>query len=186
MPSDVGELTLDCHLCGASFTYVKTTGPRRMYCSERCKANAGDIMRKDRHTARVRQCDCGSTDVPKVGKAICKPCCKEQRTRTDYNRKRRLSLYGLSGTSFDELLTEQRGHCAICATEDPGPRGWHIDHDHACCPGIGSCGACVRGLLCHRCNLMLGNAKDSIETLERAVKYLRATSQFTIPVRLVK
>jgi hypothetical protein len=33
---------------------------------------------------------------------------------------------------------------------------------------------------------MLGNAKDSIETLERAVKYLRATSQFAIPVRLVK
>lgn len=26
------------------------------------------------------------------------------------------------------------------------------DHDHACCPGTGSCGRCVRGLCCRACN----------------------------------
>lgn len=184
--SDVGELTLQCHHCDARFTYVKTTGPRRKYCSQRCKANAGDSMRTDRDRAQVRTCQCGSTDVPKVGKPVCKPCCKEQRDRTAYNRKRRLGLYGLTAGEFDDLLTTQRGCCAICATEEPGPRGWHIDHDHACCPGIGSCGACVRGLLCHRCNLMLGNARDSIENLERAVRYLRSNAQFSMPLKVVK
>ena len=184
--SDTGQLTLDCNKCGESFTYVKTTGPRRIYCSQRCKANAGDAMRQQRSSDQARRCRCGSVDVPRVGKPVCKPCCKEQRNRTDYNRKRRLNLYGLDTAQFDELLSGQRGCCAICATDNPGPKGWHIDHDHACCPGIGSCGECVRGLLCHCCNLLLGNAKDSITTLERAQKYLVATQQFAMPLKVVR
>jgi len=60
----------------------------------------------------------------------------------------------------------QDARCAICHTADPGGHGqWTIDHDHRCCPGIGSCGQCVRGLLCGQCNLMLGYANDQPERL---------------------
>jgi hypothetical protein len=31
-----------------------------------------------------------------------------------------------------------------------------IDHDHVCCPGRKSCGACVRGPVCSACNTRLG------------------------------
>jgi hypothetical protein len=31
----------------------------------------------------------------------------------------------------------------------------------------------VRGLLCHPCNVMIGLAKDNIEVLEMAIKYLK-------------
>ena len=35
----------------------------------------------------------------------------------------------------------------------------------------------IRGLLCHQCNVGLGAFKDSIENLECASEYLKATSQ---------
>lgn len=176
----MSDIRSACQHCGGEFTYVYTTGGRRKYCSERCKANAAEEMRMANKP--VRRCACGSTEVGKTNKPVCPDCRKDGRDRQGYNRTRRLALYGLSQDRLDELLTLQRGRCAICATEEPGPRGWHIDHDHACCPGIGSCGNCVRGLLCHCCNLMLGNAKDSVDRLEQAKKYLLANSQFALRV----
>lgn len=38
-------------------------------------------------------------------------------------------------------------------------------------------GGKVRALLCRSCNTLLGYAKDSAETLERAAEYLRRFSQ---------
>lgn len=182
---DAGPITDTCQHCGVEHTYIKTTGKRRMYCTPRCKANAAAAMRAERDAAKVRTCPCGSTDVAKVGKLICKSCRKADRDRTQDNRERRFKLYGMSENDFDDMLAMQRGQCAICSTDDPGKRGWFVDHDHACCPGIGSCGNCVRGLLCHNCNIMLGNAKDSIETLDRAKRYLIGNSQFKLALRVV-
>lgn len=170
-----GNLTVDCQHCGESFTYFKTSGPVRSYCSERCKANAGQAKRDEREKSSVRACPCGSTEVARVGKPVCINCRKEKRNRGEYNRSRRFALYGMNESAFNSMLASQGGKCGICATADPGPRGWHIDHDHSCCPGIGSCGSCVRGLLCHYCNLLLGNAKDSTERLQQAQNYLLRT-----------
>jgi hypothetical protein len=64
------------------------------------------------------------------------------------------------------MLAKQRGVCAICKTEDPGPRSnhFHIDHDHA----TGK----VRGLLCNNCNRGIGLLKDSPSVLLQAHLYL--------------
>ena len=72
----------------------------------------------------------------------------------------RLGRFGMTEARFDALLEAQGRACAICREpfEDQRPR---IDHDHACWPvppsGVSrSCGKCVRGLLCVRCNTWLG------------------------------
>lgn len=47
-----------------------------------------------------------------------------------------------------------------------------IDHDHSCCDGPRSCGRCVRGWLCHKCNSALGFVRDNPEILKDLGTYL--------------
>jgi len=81
--------------------------------------------------------------------------------------------------ALEALLAEQGGRCAICRSTDPKTHHgqWHIDHDHACCPDIvkHTCGKCVRGLLCQKCNLGIGLFDDDADRLEAAIRYLRRT-----------
>ena len=54
----------------------------------------------------------------------------------------------------------------------------YTDHDHGCCdfnPSMSHplCGKCNRGLVCFRCNVMLGSAGDSVEILLSAAAYLK-------------
>jgi hypothetical protein len=58
----------------------------------------------------------------------------------------------------DYLLLYSRGcHNPACSkTED-----LQVDHIHACCTGASSCGMCVRGLLCHRCNLAVAAIENN-------------------------
>ena len=78
--------------------------------------------------------------------------------------------YGITTKERDEMFVKQGSKCKICGILAPrGKRPWHIDHDH-------STGK-VRGILCHCCNLMLGGAKDNIETLRSAISYLKESPQ---------
>ena len=58
------------------------------------------------------------------------------------------------------LLSTQNGLCAICKENRPRC----LDHNHK--TGL------TRGMLCNQCNVLLGMAKDSVETLQRAIDYL--------------
>lgn len=94
----------------------------------------------------------------------------------DPRAPQRRTKRGLRPHEYDAVLAAQGGGCAICNTREPGTGGaFAIDHDHACryCGGRVGCRMCVRGLLCSFCNSLLGMARDSVPTLEAAIRYLR-------------
>ena len=84
--------------------------------------------------------------------------------------RRRFTQYGIAPDRIVQIMQDQARRCAICKT-DIGGR-YVVDHDHACCPGIYSCGRCVRGFLCDGCNLGLGAFKDSPATMRAAIRYM--------------
>ncbi len=101
----------------------------------------------------------------------CREC--ERQLRHTSGLKSTLDFYGVNQDWYDRTLELQGGMCAICKSTDCG-RGrikgkirkvFSIDHDHK----TGK----VRGLLCNKCNLGIGNFNDDIERLEAAILYLR-------------
>lgn len=77
-------------------------------------------------------------------------------------------LYGMTAEQYDALMADQDGRCAICRSDEwPGKGNRpHVDHDH-------DSGA-VRGLLCGKCNVALGNMDDDPNRLRAAAAYLEA------------
>lgn len=74
--------------------------------------------------------------------------------------------YGITSADYNEMFDEQEGCCAICGTHqsEMGKR-LMVDHDHKT--------GRVRSLLCHHCNALLGFARDDVNALEAAIRYLR-------------
>lgn len=81
--------------------------------------------------------------------------------------------HGLTRAEFAERVAAQDGRCLICGKV---PRLLTVDHDHACCPDRNSCGQCIRGLICGKCNAGLGNFCDDVAILRAAIAYLEACS----------
>jgi hypothetical protein len=80
-------------------------------------------------------------------------------------------VHGITLKDYNILLESQDGTCAICGNEETGCnqhgilKFLSVDHDHT--TGI------IRGLLCKRCNLVLGQIKDSIDLLNKMKMYLK-------------
>lgn len=72
------------------------------------------------------------------------------------------SKYGLSQAEYEELLHAQDFKCASCKKE---LQEKFVDHDHI----TGE----VRGILCRRCNTIIGFADDDIQVLQDNINYLR-------------
>lgn len=95
--------------------------------------------------------------------------------RTRERIRVRLQRYGLTQEQYSTLWADHAGGCAICyiALLDVGDyESGNKRPDNACC--IDHCHSTgkVRGLLCIKCNLMLGYARDSSTILQAGIEYL--------------
>lgn len=86
-----------------------------------------------------------------------------------------LKKYGLTRDDYVDLEKSQNGVCKICGESEKHKKRLSVDHDHACCSGQGSCGKCIRGLLCSNCNRVLGQLKDNKVLLQNMIDYLDKT-----------
>jgi hypothetical protein len=96
---------------------------------------------------------------------------KPKEWRQAIGRKSNLKLrYNITTQEYETKLASQDYCCAICGKDafDNIRRGkiepLCIDHSHI----TGN----LRDLLCFNCNSLLGQAKDNINTLQKAVQYL--------------
>lgn len=73
--------------------------------------------------------------------------------------------YGITPEERDAMFQLQGSCCACCGGTDAGNKsGWVVDHCHV--------GGGIRGILCHHCNVALGNVRDNIEHLRSLISYL--------------
>ena len=132
------------------------------------------------------RCDCGKENVVQtsaVKKTTSCGCDLDYTKRSADTRRspvpkkirandgHRKTHFKMSPDDFQKLIESQDNRCKICwAVFIRTP---HVDHDHMCCPSVRSCGKCIRGLLCHNCNCGLGNFRDDLNLMQRAMDYLR-------------
>lgn len=93
------------------------------------------------------------------------------RTKEHSDNYRLSKKFGISLQEYNIMLKKQNSVCAICNKEEViktkkgNLRKLAVDHDHK----TGK----VRGLLCSNCNTSLGGFQDDIDTLVKALKYLK-------------
>jgi hypothetical protein len=111
----------------------------------------------------------------------------EKLGRRRYRVRYLKETYGMSIEQYESMLADQRGACAICGCAETTARtatgetvNLAVDHDHQCCPGKKSCGHCVRGLLCMRCNTAIGALGEDLDRIAAVLAYLRKAQQLRL------
>ena len=89
------------------------------------------------------------------------------KTKSEYSVSLRRKKHGFTEEIFTQKMKEQKGGCAICSVvlgDGLNERTASADHCHETKK--------PRGILCKRCNLMIGLAGDDGVILNKAIEYL--------------
>lgn len=92
-----------------------------------------------------------------------KRAAKNPQRHREYHLRTR---YGISFEDEQQMLSAQGNACAICQEPFVAEynRGYAVDHCHK--------STRVRGLLCRRCNVTLGQVDDQVKILRQMIEYL--------------
>jgi hypothetical protein len=130
---------------------------------------------RNAHTLKSRygnkkKCTVSECEIPHYAKGMCRNHYTRMRNngtleyqmkyrdgsdREGYLRKK----YLLTLEEFEQMAING---CQICG-DKPKDRPLHVDHDHACClPEKITCGKCVRGVVCGKCNMTIGKYEQGL------------------------
>lgn len=73
--------------------------------------------------------------------------------------------YNMTIDDYDKMFDDHLGKCAICSELPKKNRRLCVDHNHTTNK--------IRGLVCDRCNSILGYCHDSTSVLQEAIHYLQ-------------
>ena len=132
--------------------HIEATHKRCTRCKQIKHVNDFRLVANDAH---LRRASCTS--------------CQNSHRQKSYYKKDIFNKYGITIDDYNAMLAQQNGKCKVCGSDNSvGNRRMTmplcIDHCHI----TGK----VRGLLCSKCNMGIGNFDDSVERLEAAVSYL--------------
>jgi len=151
-------LQKNCKLCQADLVRLwKRNNPERQYRID------SRYYQKNKDVIKQRSRDVANQDPVKN--------CEKARLHYAKNKHkdkavRLLRQYGITPLEYDRRYQIQGGKCGVCGQHQTElKRALTVDHDHKT--------GHVRGLLCDGCNGGLGFFRDSVERLEKAIRYLR-------------
>jgi hypothetical protein len=94
-----------------------------------------------------------------------------ERVKLHFKKAGLKRYYNITVEEYDEMFNKQEGKCLICGHhQSEFKRRFDVDHNHTTSK--------IRGLLCWNCNLLIGHAKEDINVLKNAVKYLEDCNLF--------
>jgi hypothetical protein len=110
---------------------------------------------------RTKDCEeCGAAFVPTGPARYCGESCRTEVQALQLTA----SMYGL--TLEQTRVLRALDACMICSSTVSGFESGIFAVDHCHDSGV------VRGVLCQACNFLLGNARDEVDVLLAAIKYL--------------
>lgn len=152
--------------------YIAKEGVKQSYrCKECLRAQRRERWAENKNGCRDKQKDSYAAD----------PVARAEQVRKSHL----LRNFNMTVEQYDAMLESQGGLCKICRLPETKlhpvsgePIRLAVDHDHKCCPGVKSCGKCVRGLLCARCNQTVGHLEKA-GIADAVAKYLLADTSIS-------
>lgn len=121
------------------------------------------MCRRCHYSANPKETTCGHQ--PYWCGGLCSRCYEKRRHASHPDRIKNSTLRNKYGITIADVRALQADGCAICGSHKRlRGKDLHVDHDH-------STGR-FRGMLCHSCNVGLGNFGDDIERMKKAIAYL--------------